>query len=728
MARAFVEIFDKNRRKIGILQNAYKIREEKIINAITYLYFSLPFNDPKNELCQPFYYVRYNNGEMYRILPSRMIFNERGDFTYTCEHVIAMLIDNVMFGQHIVGNVGYYTSKVINYVLSKQLTQNWILGRCDFNRQFEYAWEQETLLSALWGIPKPFTSPYIWTFDTHIYPFVLNLELLDTDALPQMYIRSRKNLLSLSKQSDPTSICTRLYPLGEGEGINQLTIKDINNGIPYLQSPQEYIDKYGVIERVWIDRRYTNIESLKEAASSMLEGLQEPYEKYDVEFAMLGTDPFDIPEIGKIVEIVDTKKKTYVTGIKFDYEELQKSVITIANKPKDIAGTIADMMDRQRIEMSYAQGATQIFMDNKSENATPTYPLLLKIMFPESMKIINAVTADIDISGFRKPFTVTGGAGGATISQQNTTSSGSSTETTTQNNTQQTSGSSSTSTTDSGGSVNTSSGSGGGAYQSTESGGGQTSGPSSNDTSNYSGGAYVTSDSVSLPASQIQTVNEPYNAANHNHGISANVRFLSNPTWRAVSLPAEMGGGTVFALSAYSDYNNNVTWVPSGAHNHGAHNHSVTISGHTHSMPHTHNISAHNHNINLQNHTHTVTIGSHNHNMAHTHSVPSHNHSMSHTHNISHTHTIGDHTHQLNAGISTEGSPTMFTIRVNGIDKSTVAATTWNGDITPYLLNTQKKIDRGRYYRIEIVPNTVAYVQLTITIQGFIQSRGNQTL
>jgi len=166
-----LEIFDRNRRLVGILKNAYGMEEELKINAIGYFYFSLPFNDSKNNLCKPYYYIRYDEGELYRILPSKITINEIGDISYTCEHVLALLIDKVMFGDHVVGNRGFYTSRVIQYVLDQQLTKHWVLGECDFNRQFEYGWSQENLLSALFSIPKPFTGNYIWTYNTKFLSF-----------------------------------------------------------------------------------------------------------------------------------------------------------------------------------------------------------------------------------------------------------------------------------------------------------------------------------------------------------------------------------------------------------------------------------------------------------------------------------------------------------------------------------------------------------------------------
>lgn len=43
-----IEIFDRaTRRWVAIAENAHAVSEEKRINAVWYLYFSLPYQDPK---------------------------------------------------------------------------------------------------------------------------------------------------------------------------------------------------------------------------------------------------------------------------------------------------------------------------------------------------------------------------------------------------------------------------------------------------------------------------------------------------------------------------------------------------------------------------------------------------------------------------------------------------------------------------------------------------------
>lgn len=422
-----IEIFDKNNTKIAILENATNITETRRLNSIYSLVFSLPYNDPKNEHCQPFFFAKYSdNDRMYRILPSQMEITEAGFINYECEHVIATLIDNVLYGHHIVGNIGIYTRECINYILNKQKTRRWKLDKCDFSRQFEYAWEQETLLSALFSVATPLKEAYKWDYQTSGFDWKLSLTMIDKYANPKIYIRDKKNSMKLIRQSDPKEICTRLYPLGYGEGVNQLNISEINNGLKYLQSPQQYIDKYGLIERIWIDRRYENVESLKEAAAVYLEALQDIRYEYEVEYSNVGTDDFASLDVGDIVQIEDTEKnikyKNYIVEIETNYDEIEKSKIKIANTPKNIAGTVADMMDRQRIEVSYAQGATQLYAQSLQANADRSQGAILNFYIPSEMRIVNKVLIKVKIESFRAYSQSTKNGGG---DYQTTTGGGS---------------------------------------------------------------------------------------------------------------------------------------------------------------------------------------------------------------------------------------------------------------------------------------------------------------
>lgn len=337
-------------------------------------------------------------------MPDSTTAEETGRISYQCEHVLATLIDNVLFGYHVVGNLGVYTADVIRYILDHQLVKNWVLHECDFQNQYEYGWEQESLLSALFSVTTPLSNPMIVT-DTSVYPWRLSLKRLDTTGRPEMYIRRRHNMRQFSRNRDPQNIVTRLYPLGYGEGVNQLGIAGVNGGVPYLQSPKEITDKYGIIERVWVDRRYEDAASLKAAAEVMLAELQEPLVSYSVGFQELETSEFDKAAIGKRLRIVypeiNESTDTYITEITRRFDDVKQSSLTVANRETSIAASVADMADRQRIESTYAQGATQIYGQALQANSDKDSGAVMDFFIPEEMRIVNKVLVKVRLAKFR---------------------------------------------------------------------------------------------------------------------------------------------------------------------------------------------------------------------------------------------------------------------------------------------------------------------------------------
>lgn len=393
-----LEIFDRSRRRAAIAENAHGVTEERKINELWYLRFTLPYQDPKNEYCQPFWFVRWNGGELYRIMPASTHIADTGTVEYQCEHVLATLADTVLFGYHVVGNLGTYTADCINYLLSRQ--SNWVLAECDFRNQYEYGWEQESLLSALFSIPAPLED-YIWKTDTSGYPWRLSLKRLHLSGIPDITVQRAHNMLAYSAASDPQELCTRLYPLGYGEGVNQLTIAGVNGGLPYLQSHQPYLDRYGLIERVWTDRRYEDPASLKAAAQAMLDRLQEPAVSYQ-----FGVADFDGPvDIGSRARIkhpgTHDFTDTFVTAVSFQYDDFTNSAVTVANKDRSIAATVADLSNRQRIEQTYAQGATQLYSQALQANCDSQNGAVMDFFIPSEMRVINKISAKIRLDKFR---------------------------------------------------------------------------------------------------------------------------------------------------------------------------------------------------------------------------------------------------------------------------------------------------------------------------------------
>ena len=543
-----LEIYDMNRVPVCMLQNAFDIQEQQSLNALWYLDFKLPATDAKNEFCNAYWYARFNDGELYRMFPNG--YNDASDlpyYSYHCEHVLATLLNKVMPG--IVTMGGYYqpTSDVLRAILAKQDIQDWVLGECDFSRRFEYGFEKENLLAALFSVPQCFDEDYIWTFETKGYPWVLNLKRLNKNAEPVLNVRYGYNRLSYNRQPDYTNHVTKLYAYGSGEGVNQLNINKFTNGLGYILADKEHIEKYGIRESIWVDRRYENEETLYAAAQSMLSELCDPITSYSCGF--IG----DV-KVGEVVNIIDYEQ-TYVVKKIITYGDIDDIQYELSNKQPTLASTIADLANRQRIETTYSQGATNIYSVCFVDNADANNGLDCDFYMPRSMRFVNKVVAKIKYDSFRAY----------------------------------------SGTTEQGGSTSSTSAAGGQASSTSESGGGGTSaaGGGQSKTSASGGGATESTNQFDLAS--------------------------DTGTYGIISLTGYSGLTSTVSGHSHKvpDHMHRIR-VTNFAHKHSvtipSHRHSFEIDDHVHELPaHTHSFSlpAHSHTFELPSHKHDIEPGIH---------------------------------------------------------------------------------------------------------------------
>lgn len=431
----------------AVLENATNIVQENTLNGIGSLSFSIPYNDPKRSFIQPFRYVECEG--LYRILPAGLAKDISGGMlTITCEHVFATLLDDALPGWHQTGGEGIYTRDAIEYVLGFQTTENWVLGDCEFYDQYEYGWQHEKCLTALASIGAVLTD-YKWEHDTSVYPWVLHLRKIDTTETPGFRIAYGHNRTGITKEIDPTSLVTRLFCYGYGEGINQLNIADVNGGLLYLDAPQWVKNLYGIKAGYYVAREIEDAETLKASGEAILEKAMQPKIVYTVTavdlFEISGND-LDRPEVGKIVKVYDEEEfTTFITSVTRQIGRENQVEVRLSNIPDDIANTIAEIADRQRIEQTYAQGATQLYAQSIQANATPSEFAVLNFFAPEELRYINAVKIKVTLDRFRAYSQATGSGGQS--SQTSESGGGTSTSTSTGGGSAVTSGSSSTSTT-----------------------------------------------------------------------------------------------------------------------------------------------------------------------------------------------------------------------------------------------------------------------------------------
>jgi phage minor structural protein len=443
-----IEILDQSLQPLAVLENANNKELERKANNIWFFSFSLPINDPKNEHCQHFNFVEVTSktGRKYgkfRILPTETK-KQDNSIRYSCEHVIGTLHDDVMDTDDTNGYV-QFTNKNVRYVietlLAFQTTKHWTLGRCDFDNYIEsYGFENENnLFNPVFSIPEPLGVPYEFTYNTDVYPFQLNLVVASNEVKSEY--RWGKDILEFNKLVDPTDIVNYLIPKGYGEGINALTIKDVNGGKKYLKDDAS-IAKWGRKSDIRIDRRFKIPASLKRWGENLLSELKDPKFSLDVKAADLSILPGHEHEkrlLNSVANVIVGDDVYQVRIIKETIKDLDREHLVdyeLGNEIGNIAKTNADQRKRQEVQERYSNGNTNLFVVPYVGECDPTHPVIIRYKIPNDLVNYNKLTLTYEVQPFRAYSKAVKGGGavskttaGGGASTQTSSSGGASTQT-----------------------------------------------------------------------------------------------------------------------------------------------------------------------------------------------------------------------------------------------------------------------------------------------------------
>ena len=132
---AVPQVFDRNMKRLAYLDNAMSVGYTLETNSLWTATFTMPADDPKTEYCTPLNYVEIFDGDeridLFRIIGEDLERSDGATRFYNCEHVLATLLNDVLFQYHQCGGTGVRTAEVLNYILNRQTTRNWVLGSCD---------------------------------------------------------------------------------------------------------------------------------------------------------------------------------------------------------------------------------------------------------------------------------------------------------------------------------------------------------------------------------------------------------------------------------------------------------------------------------------------------------------------------------------------------------------------------------------------------------------------
>lgn len=733
-------IYDQSGRQLTILDTADKIGYTLQHNDLWTASFSLASGDPGNSYCAAHNLVKLPDGPrktgLYRIVstPSGEEVALGGRKTYNLEHVMATLLDDVLFGYHEVGGTGVYTRDVMQYILARQTVTRWQLGVCEFSDQFQYHFENVSLLSAILSLGEVLTDEYTWDFDTETTPWTVNLRKADSSASCGIYYG--RNMVSVQKSMDASALITRLYPLGYGEGVNQLTIKEVNGGVPYIDADTK--NTWGVKCSVWTDTRIQDAATLKAKAQQILAAYKNPYISYTAKAVDLYRDTgysWDNFMPGKLVTVQDSEhdinfnarivsiNKRDVNGDPGNIE------ITIANNPRDAADSINTLADRVGIGELYSQGATNLFAIPFADNADPTHPAKFRVYIPQGMVRINKMLLSWQIASFRAYST--GAAAGGSTTRTSSSGGGSTVTTSTVDTVRQTSENGGDCTVTSEQRIVAKASDGNTDLI------GWTFGPRDNVDGNIMNNTRANTAALSTQGAGShhhgmdhyhETYSHSHQVNSHSHSVNSHYHQVdshqhyvnseyswsdsSNP-WTDSRSPGtssespytdSKSPNTTGAKQSGSDRNNT---GDAGSHSHG-------ISAHSHWMDHYHRLASFTIpplNIEIPAHSHSVVIPGHN----HTADIPAHTHDV----------TLPDHEHGIVYGIYEGGRASHVTINVDGEDIPAADIDSREIDVSAYLSKDDNgKIRRGAWHEIQIVPDGLTRIEANLTAQVFVQSVG----
>lgn len=253
-----LKLYNKEHEAIDALTNIKDLRIEYLLSGEDLFEFSLSVSDEKLGLVEEEGYIRtkYNEYVIKAIDPAQSLKR------YSC----VVNIEDIK-GKSI-SSFDTSNNNITDSIRLAIAGTGWILADNNITKRRTVRLKNTNALEVLREIRKVFRVDF--RFDAinkiiHVY------EQFGEDK--GVYFSDELNLIDLSIPSDTFDYATRLIPIGK----DGLDISSINGGKKYVENFQ-YTNK--VIEVIWEDGRYTDVNSLKADAEAKLEELSKPKRSY----------------------------------------------------------------------------------------------------------------------------------------------------------------------------------------------------------------------------------------------------------------------------------------------------------------------------------------------------------------------------------------------------------------------------------------------------------------
>lgn len=371
---------------------------------LSYAEMTLPEHDPTVTVGMFMeLFTQSGSAGVYRVSSVTRMTGDDGGQVVQLQHALCTLADDVLPGVT-ESPIGATAAAVIADLLERQTAHRWALGSAPENVCPRCTWENENLLTALLSVAQPLPG-YMWDFDFSTGPWTLSLVPLPEERCE---IRAGRSLAQARITIDRTDLCTRIFPLGYGEGADQLTIRRANGGVGHLTA--DTVPVWGLVQRVWADKSITSPEALKAAAEAVLARRKHPVVTVEVdaeELCALTGEPLDRFRPGLVCRLPlhewDVMLDERVTLLHRPdvYGKPACVTVTLANRAASAVDELSALARDSSVTMLYAQGAPSESSSHFADNCDPEHPARLRFFVSEDAVHVNRVRAVFSVEPFR---------------------------------------------------------------------------------------------------------------------------------------------------------------------------------------------------------------------------------------------------------------------------------------------------------------------------------------
>ena len=261
------------------------------------------------------------------------------------KHAFCTLADDIAVGvQTMEGSF----REVVASILEAQSVKRWALGDVELPDEYKvlYSHSYDTLQQAILDIYQRLPEGYVLELDTLRVPWLMHLRKLREDDWCEC--RMNRNVQGAKVTIDSANQCTRVYPYGAGEGEDRINLSTLTGAL-FMDAETSW----GTIARTFTEEDIFDALTLQDVAALYLEKHKDPLVSVSVDGVSiynLTGEPLDrfytgrlcrlaLPELGMVMN-------ERVISISYPdvYGKPDKATLTLANKVRNAATSIADLM------------------------------------------------------------------------------------------------------------------------------------------------------------------------------------------------------------------------------------------------------------------------------------------------------------------------------------------------------------------------------------------------